>query len=77
MFLKLTTQNREGQIEPRIVAVADISVVKPVAHGAAPAKTCISLISQPDFPVWAIEDINEIERGLAHLQVGMAGRIRR
>jgi hypothetical protein len=80
MFLRLTTQNRDGDIEPRLVAADDISVVKPASNGTAPARSCVITKAQPDFPVWAIEDMNAIETALAHLGCSMAphqGRPRR
>jgi hypothetical protein len=72
MFLKLTTENRDGGVEPRLVAVDDISVVKPAPRNAAPARSCVSLKAEPGYPVWALEDMAEIETALLHLGVEMA-----
>lgn len=71
MFLSLTTENRDGCLEPRIVAVVDISMCKPAVN-AAPARTCVSLRSQPDFPIWAIEDMAEIKKALARMGAAIA-----
>jgi hypothetical protein len=62
MFIRLTVSNKDGQKEKRLVNIADISVVKP-------SLSCVTLISQNDFPIWARETVEELETALINLGV--------
>ncbi|TQE99527.1 MAG: hypothetical protein FKY71_08085 [Spiribacter salinus] len=72
MFLRLTANNKHGQPDRQLIAVADIGRVKKAPASCAPAEACVSLISNPDFPVWSHETVEDIDHALQHLGVEIA-----
>lgn len=65
-FLKVTTRSKSGNVEARLVNLSDISVVKPAPpDNPTCARTCITLVSEPGFPIWALEDMATIEDAVA------------
>lgn len=60
MFILLHTETRAGDIEPRLVAIDDIALVRPASQPNTMALTCVGLKSNPDFPVWATEAFDTV-----------------
>lgn len=60
MFILLHTETRAGEIEPRLVSIADIGLVRPAGRPDTLALTCVALKSNPDFPVWVTEDFDTV-----------------
>lgn len=65
-FIKVHAAPKRGDgPEPVLVAISDISNVKPTS--GRDARTIISLRSSPDFAVWAHETFAQVEDMLNHL----------
>lgn len=74
-MLRLTGTTTRGDLHPVLVALSDISSVKPIgAQSKGGAMSVISLKSNPDFAVWVTQDFAEIETALMHLGVDIATR---
>lgn len=69
MYLRLTNTTSAGEAGPVLVAVDDISTIKPVIGKVA--KAVVGLRSNPEWPLWVVEDFAEIETAMKHLGVSM------
>lgn len=72
VFLKVRSSSKDGVVEKRLINVDDIGAMRPAPAHCDPARTCISLRSQPDYPVWSVETIGDLEKALLHLGCDMA-----
>lgn len=72
MFLRLTKTTKHGEPHQVLLAVNDISTVVPAPHHVDRAQAVVNLRSHPDYGVWVMEDVAEIDAALQHMGVDMA-----
>lgn len=75
-FLRLTGTTSHGDEHPVLVAISDISSIKP-AKKSSEASTIISLKSNSEFAVWVTQNFAEVQSALEHLGASVGSNRRK